>query len=53
MDTYVDERNCKLLEADKYTFFVLKRVMGGECQLLLSDHERLIVISSPVRHMST
>ena len=43
MDTYVDERDYELLEADKYTFFVLKRIMGGECKLLLSDHERLIL----------
>ncbi len=43
MDTYVDERDYELLEADKYTFFVLKRIMGGEYKLLLSDHERLIL----------
>lgn len=43
MDSYVDERDYKLLEADKYTFFVLKRIMGGECKLLLSDHERMIL----------
>ena len=43
MDTYVDERDYKLLETDKYTFFVLKKIMGGECNLLLSDHERLIL----------
>ncbi len=43
MDTYVDERDHKLLEADKYTFFVLKRIMGGDCKLLLSDHEKLIL----------
>ena len=43
MDTYVDERDYKILEADKYTFFVLKRIMGGECKLLLSDHERMIL----------
>ena len=43
MDTHVDERDYKLLERDKYTFFVLKRIMGGECNLLLSDHERLIL----------
>ncbi len=29
MDTYVDERDYKLLEADKYTFFVLV------CQVVL------------------
>ncbi len=43
IDTYVDERDYELLEADRYTFFVLKRIMGGECKLLLSDHERLIL----------
>ena len=43
MDTYVDERDYKLLEPDKYTFFVLKRIMSGECKLLLSDHSRLII----------
>ena len=43
MDTYVDERDYKLLETDKYTFFVLEKIMGGECKLLLSDHERLIL----------
>ena len=43
MDNYVDERDYKLLEADKYTFFVLKRIMGGVCKLLLSDHKSLIL----------
>ncbi len=43
MDTFVDERDYKILEADKYTFFVLKKIMGGECRLLLPDHERLII----------
>lgn len=43
MDTYVDERDYKLLDADKYTFFILKRIMGGDSELLLSDHENLIL----------
>lgn len=43
MDTHIDERDYELLETDKYTFFVLKRIMGGECKLLLSDHERLVI----------
>ena len=30
MDNSVDERDYKLLEADKYTFFVLKRIMDGK-----------------------
>ena len=43
MDRYVNEQDDRLLEADKYTFFVLKRIMHGECSLLLSDHERIIL----------
>ena len=43
MDTYADERDRRLLENDRYTFFVLKRVMDTDCTLLVSDHERLIV----------
>ena len=43
MDNFVDERDYKILENDKYTFFVLARVMGENCELLLTDHERLIV----------
>ena len=43
MDQYADERDSKLLESDKYTFFVLHRIIGAECKLLLSDHERLII----------
>ena len=37
------KRDYILLEANKYTFFVLKRIMGGKCELLLTDHERLIL----------
>ena len=33
MDNYVDERDYKLIENDKYTFFVLGKIMGGECIL--------------------
>ena len=43
MDNHVDERDDKLLENDRYTFFVLRRIIGGECSLLLTDHERLII----------
>ena len=46
MDHFVDERGYKLLEGDKYTFFVLRRIMDGPCKLLLSDHERLIICFS-------
>lgn len=43
MDNFIDERDYRLLESDKYTFFVLKQVMGGDVKLLLSDHERMII----------
>ncbi len=43
MDSFVDERDFKILEDDKYTFFVLRRIVGGKCKLLLTDHERLII----------
>ena len=46
MDHFVDERDYKLLEHDKYTFFVLGRIMGGKCELLLTDHEKLIICFS-------
>lgn len=43
MDKFVDERDYSLLDRDKYTFFVMRQVMGGECKLLLSDHEKLVL----------
>ena len=46
MDKFADERDYKILENDKYTFFVLGRIMGGKCELLLTDHERLIICLS-------
>ncbi len=46
MDNFVDERDYKLLVNDKYTFSVLSGKMGGECDLLLTDHEKLIICFS-------
>ena len=46
MDNNIDKRDEKLLEKDKYTFFVLKRIMTGDCSLLLSNHESLIICFS-------
>lgn len=46
MDHFVDERDFKLIEQDKYTFFVLGKILGGPCKLTLSDHERLIICLS-------
>lgn len=46
MDNYIDERDYQLLEGDKYTFFVLRRIMDKSCKVLLSDHERCIICFS-------
>ena len=46
MDNFVDERDYKILENDKYTFFVLRRIITEECKLMLTDHERLIICHS-------
>lgn len=46
MDNFADERDLKLLEDDKFTFFVLRRIIGEGCRLLLTDHERLIICHS-------
>ena len=46
MDNFIDERDFKILEADKYTFFVLTRIMTRNCELLLSDHSRTIICYS-------
>ena len=43
MDNFADERDYNLLENDKYTFFVLRRIIDNPCRLLLSDHEKLIL----------
>ena len=43
MDSFADERDLTILEDDRYTFFVLRHVIGGTCKLLLTDHERLII----------
>ena len=46
MDNFADERDYKILEKDKYTFSMLGRIIGGECELLFTDHERLIICFS-------
>lgn len=43
MDSFVDERDFSRLENDKYTFYMLRHVIGGKSKLLLTDHERLIL----------
>lgn len=43
MDSFTDERDLNILENDRYTFFVLRHIIGGKSKLLLTDHERLII----------
>ena len=46
MDNRADERDYLLLDSDRYTFFVLRQIMGGNCDLLLTDHEKMIICYS-------
>ena len=43
MDRFVDERDYKLLDGDRYSFAILRMIMGGKCLLLLTDHEKAIL----------
>lgn len=46
IDNFADERDFKLLEQDRFTFFVLKRVLDLPCELILTDHKKLIICLS-------
>lgn len=46
MDSFVDERDYAMLDKDKYTFYVLRRIIDRPCTLLLSDHESLLICFS-------
>lgn len=46
MDPFIIEKDFELLKPDKYTFFVLDRIMRGSPEVLISDHERLIICFS-------
>ena len=50
MDSCVDARDMRLLEGDRYTFAVLRRILGGPCDLVLTDHEKLILCHSAARY---
>ena len=50
LDNFADERDFKLLEKDKYTFFVLRRILTLPCELILSDHKRIIICFSLSPH---
>ena len=46
MDNFADERDYKLLDQDKYTFSVMSRIIRGDLELCLTDHEKLIICFS-------
>ncbi len=50
MDTRIDERDLRLLEGDPYTFAVLRRILRTPCELVLTDHEKLILCHSESRY---
>ena len=43
MDNFTDDRDLDLLMRDKYTFFVMRRVLNQDGNILFSDHEKLIL----------
>lgn len=40
------EINLDLLKNDEYCFFVLSRILQGECRLTITDNRRIIVCHS-------
>ena len=46
LDTRLNEKDALLLQADKYTFSVLHRILQGPCDWVRTDHERLILCHS-------
>lgn len=46
MDHQANERDFELLQADRYTFAVLSRILPGPCAVTLTDHERFILCHS-------
>ena len=46
MDSFVNEKDFVLLDQDHYTFEVLTRILKGECELIRSNHENLILCHS-------
>ena len=46
MDDFVNEKDFELLKQDAYTFQVLDRILKRKCDIVRSDHEKLILCSS-------
>lgn len=49
MDFQPNEKDFELLENDKHTFAVLKRILNGPCKLISTNHKNLIVCLSEDR----
>ena len=49
LDHSLREQDFRLPENDRYTFAVLRRILRGECELLLTDHERFLLCHSAAR----
>ena len=46
MDNFVTETDLNLLQNDKYTFFVLGRILHGNCNFVASNHKTFIICHS-------
>ncbi len=46
MDPFVNEKDFALLGRDHYTFAVLTRILKGECEIIRSNHEDLLLCHS-------
>ena len=46
MDSFVNEKDFVLIKQDNYTFEVLKRILKGECLIIRSNHENLLLCHS-------
>ncbi len=45
-DTAVNGKDFRLLEGDRYAFAVLSRILKGPCELIRTDHQRIILCQS-------
>ena len=43
IDNFVTEKDFELLKKDKYTFFVLGRILHGNCNFIASNHKSFII----------
>ena len=46
MDPFVNEKDFMLLNQDHYTFSVLMRILKGDCEIIRSNHENLLLCHS-------